>query len=452
MNADLDVLLVEDDAAVRAGIAQSLSLADLQVLAVDSAEAALRHFQPGARVVVVTDVQLPGMDGLALFRRLRALDEALPVILVTGHGDISMAVQAMREGAYDFMEKPFAPDRLVEMCQRGLEKRALQLEVVQLRRRLEDKQDIDSALLGDSEVMRRLKAQVLNLAHAPADVLVWGETGTGKELVARCLHDLRPEASGPFVAVNCAGLPENLFESELFGHEAGAFTGAGKRRVGKMEHAHRGTLFLDEVESMPMPQQAKLLRALQERRIERLGSNAEIPVDVRVVAATKSDLKALGAEGRFRSDLYYRLGVVVLELPPLRERREDIPQLFEHFVLQAALKFGRPAPALGADRLRELMALDWPGNVRELRNAADRLVLGVDASAAGDDAAQRRSLPEQLDAVERALVEQALREHAGRPQAVCDALGIGRKTLYDKLHKHGIAIEAFRAPGDAADA
>jgi DNA-binding NtrC family response regulator len=237
-------------------------------------------------------------------------------------------------------------------------------------------------------------------------------------------------------------MPETLFESEIFGHEAGAFTNASKRRVGKIEHAHGGTLMLDEIESMPMNFQVKLLRALQERKIERLGSNELVPIDFRIVAATKYDLKELSDQGKFRSDLYYRLNVVTLTLPPLRERRDDIPLLFEHFLQQAARRYGREAPAVPDGHLRKLMAHDWPGNVRELRNAADRFLLGLPGEQGAD--AGPLTLAQQMDMVEKTLIEQALKTYQGRPQPVCDALGIGKKTLYDKLHRHGIVIDTFR--------
>ena len=443
----MTILFVEDDPSVRSSLTQSLQLAGMDVEAVASAEEALQRHQAGGHAVVVTDIQLPGMDGLELFRYLREREPGIPVVLITGHGDISMAVQAMREGAYDFLEKPFAPERLIEVCSRAQDKRGLQLEIERLRQQLDALKGLESVLIGQSASMQRLRSQVLGLANTSADVLLWGETGTGKEVVARALHDLRL-APGPFVAVNCAGLPDQLFESELFGHEAGAFTGAARRRIGKFEHAKGGTLFLDEIESMPLGQQVKLLRALQERRVERLGSNAEIPIDVRMVAATKSDLKAMGDAGTFRADLYYRLSVVVLALPPLRERKEDIPVLFEHFAADAARRYGREAPVPSTSYTRALMTADWPGNVRELRNAADRFVLGIESDP---PQAGPATLPEQLDAVERVLVLRALKEHAGRAQAAADALGIGRKTLYDKLHKHAIDIDLFRDPLDRPD-
>ncbi|HJV62876.1 MAG TPA: sigma-54 dependent transcriptional regulator, partial [Albitalea sp.] len=242
-----------------------------------------------------------------------------------------------------------------------------------------------------------------------------------------------------------------LLESELFGHESGAFTSAAKRRIGKIEHAQGGTLLLDEIESMPLPFQVKLLRVLQERKLERLGSNEEIPIDVRVIAATKVDLAQFSAQGRFRSDLYYRLNVAVLALPPLRERREDIPALFEHFVFEAAARHGREPIAADAPRMRELMSHDWPGNVRELRNVAERFVLGLAGSLAGPASVPALTLPQQVEQVEKALIEQALRQHRGRPTAVCEVLGIGRKTLYDKIARHGLVLDDYRLPADSSE-
>jgi DNA-binding NtrC family response regulator len=441
------IIFVEDDPSVRSSVTETLQLADFEVHDFGSAEQALPHIDEGFPGIVISDVRLPGMDGFGLLQRIVERDAGIPVIVVTGHGDISMAVQAMQTGAYDFIEKPFAMERLVEVATRALEKRALTFEVLDLRRQLQNKQGIEANILGISPAIETLRKQILNLADTAADVLLFGETGTGKELIARSLHDYGRRQRAHFVAINCGGLPESLFESEIFGHEAGAFTNAAKRRIGKIEYANGGTLLLDEIESMPMPLQIKLLRALQERQIERLGSNELIPVDFRVVAATKADLKDLSEQNKFRSDLYYRLNVAVIEIPPLRERREDIPILFEHFALQAAARHGRDLPALQGADMRKLMAADWPGNVRELRNAAERFVLGLpNQYQSRPDQLQRSGLTlgQQMDQVEKALIEQELRQYQGRPMEVCKALGIAKKTFYDKVHRHGIVIDAFR--------
>lgn len=439
------IALVDDDPAVRTSLSQTLELAGFTVTAFDSAEAALAGLAPGYPGVVVTDVRLPRMDGVQLLQQLRGADSTVPVILITAHGDVTMAVQAMRMGAYDFIEKPFHPERLVEVTTRAAEKRALSAEVQALRRQLSAQRGIEATLLGRSPAMRQLQRQVQQLAATSADVMLLGETGTGKELVARCLHEHSPRRDRHFVAINCGGLPETLLESELFGHEAGAFTSAAKRRVGKLEHAQGGILLLDEIESMPLPFQVKLLRVLQERRLERLGSNDEIELDVRVVAATKADLHELSEQGRFRPDLYYRLNVAVLRLPPLRERREDIPLLFEHFLLQAAARHGRQPDMPSAALSQQLMAHHWPGNVRELRNAAERFVLGLAAEQLlGPAASAALPLAQQMDQVEKVLIEQALRQHRGNVSVTAEALGMGRKTLYDKLGRHAIDADSFR--------
>ena len=441
------VLLVDDDAAVRFAAAQALRLEGIEVEACDSAEAARPKLERDFPGVLVTDVRMRKMDGLELLDHAVAVDPALPVILVTGHGDVAMAVEAMRRGAYDFIQKPFASDHLVTVVRRALEKRALTLELLALRRRLENRDGLDRLLIGQSPAMEQLRRTILTLADTPVDVLVLGETGAGKEMVAQCLHQSSPTRRGPFVAVNCGAIPENMFESEIFGHEAGAFTGAQRRRVGKLEHASAGTLFLDEIESLPLAMQVKLLRALQERKIERLGSNQLLDVDLRVVAATKVDLEEMSRQNRFRLDLYYRLNVVTLELPPLRDRREDVPLLFEHFVLEAAQRYKREAPLIPGQLLRQLMQHDWPGNVRELRNVANRFVLGVLGQpfpGATNAAADRPSLGTQVDAFERSIILTALRDHKGNVGSVADELGVPRKTLYDKIKKHGIELDSYR--------
>ncbi|MBP2315717.1 sigma-54-dependent transcriptional regulator [Azospirillum soli] len=437
----LKVLIVEDDANVRLGCQQALQLEDIPVEAVDTAEKARRLVAADFPGVVVTDIRLPGADGMDLLHHLLHLDPDLPVVLMTGHGDVSLAVQAMKAGAHDFIEKPFSSDYLVEVVRRALEKRRLTLEVRDLREKLRNRRSIDARLIGNSPAMERVRRLIADLGDSAADVLIHGETGTGKELVARCLHDASPRRTGNFVAVNCGGLPESLIDSEIFGHEAGAFTGAGKRRIGKIEHANGGTLFLDEIESMPMPMQIKLLRVLQERTLERLGSNTAIPVDCRVIAATKVDLRELADRGLFRADLYYRLNVATLPLPPLRERREDIPLLFEQFALEAASRHGRPVPEPDAERTRRLMAHHWPGNVRELRNVADRCVLGIEGGFPpfGAPVTPARPLAETVDAFERALIAEALRRNGNSLARASEELQVAKTTLHDKIRKHRLA-------------
>ena len=435
------VILVDDEEMIRISMEQTLSLAGIAVEAYGSAEEALPAIARDYSGIVVSDVRLPRRDGLMLLADVRRRDPELPVVLVTGHGDIAMAVAAMREGAYDFIEKPFVNDAFVEVVRRALEKRALVIENRRLRSALgrgEAREGaIERCLVGQSPAMRRLRDDVAALARMHADVLVLGETGAGKEQVARALHEGGDRAAKPFVAVNCGAIPESMFESEMFGHEAGAFTGAAKRRIGKIEHASGGTLFLDEVESMPLPMQVKLLRVLQDRRIERLGSNTGIPVDLRVVAATKEDLGALAESGRFRKDLVFRLDVVTLALPPLRERREDIPLLFELFLVQAAVKYQRPVVAVPPSLRRALMLADWPGNVRELKNAAERYVLGFlspDLAPAGE----APGLDALLDRVERLVIEDALKAAGQRIAEAARALGLPRKTLSDRMRRLGL--------------
>ncbi|MEG0676552.1 MAG: sigma-54 dependent transcriptional regulator [Comamonas sp.] len=444
MNSSLQVLIVEDDADVAMACEQALQLEGLECLCMGSADLALKQLSPDFKGVVVSDIRLPRMSGLELLHALRAMDAELPVILITGHGDISMAVQAMKDGAQDFLEKPFAPELLVNAVHRALERRRLVLEVRSLRQQLQSRDSRDllqGQLLGRSPLVQQLRQTVQSLAASAADVLIMGETGTGKELVARCLHETSNRKNGHFVAINCGGLPETLFDSEMFGSEAGAFTGAGKKRIGKIEHASGGTLFLDEIESMPIAMQIKLLRVLQERVLERLGSNTLIPVDCRVIAATKLDLLELSRQGQFRADLYYRLNVATLNLPPLRERREDVPLLFEHFALQAAARHQRPVPELTAERLNTLMAHDWPGNVRELRNVAERMTLGIETGSApfGSPAAGNpQSLAATVESIERALIAEALRANEGSLTRTAQALNTPKTTLHDKIRKYGL--------------
>ncbi|MCA1769437.1 MAG: sigma-54 dependent transcriptional regulator [Halomonas sp.] len=449
----MPVIIIDDEPHLRISAGQTLELAGYLPEPYPSAEEALAVLAPDFPGVVVSDIRMPGMDGMALLREVRLRDPDMPVILITGHGDISTAVEAMREGAWDFLEKPFAAERLIEVVRRGVVKRHLSLENRELKAELEAQQSaLGPRLVGRTQAIQRLASMVQRISQVDADVLVFGETGAGKDLVARAIHERSRRASRPFVAINCGAVPESIIESELFGHEKGAFTGAVERRIGKFEYANHGTVFLDEIESMPLALQVKLLRVLQERSVERLGSNVPVPLDIRVIAATKVDLKAAAETGVFREDLYYRLNVVTLPVPPLRERREDIPLLFQHFAVVAANRSGLEAPPLDAAGISALLAHDWPGNVRELRNLAERYVLlGVafdyrlEALLEGAESeAGEFALPQQVELFEKSLIDQALARQRGRVTEVAEQLGLPRKTLYDKLRKYGLRAEDYR--------
>ncbi|RFP12692.1 MULTISPECIES: sigma-54 dependent transcriptional regulator [unclassified Duganella] len=436
----MQAILIEDEAALRLATSQTLELGGFSVQACASAEEALALLRADYPGVIVTDVRLPGRSGLELLAQAAALDAELPVIVVTGHGDVEMAVAAMRSGAYDFIEKPFAAERLLEAVRRAQERRRLVLENRQLRSARAQHPDVPD-LVGRSAAIEQLKVLIRNIAPAGVDVLINGQTGTGKEVAARLLHAASGR-KGNFVAINCGALPESVFESEIFGHEAGAFTGAQKRRIGKLEYAQGGTVFLDEIESMPMALQVKLLRVLQERRLERLGANETVALDCTIVAATKLDLLQLSAQGQFREDLYYRISVVSIDLPRLRDRRDDIPLLLAHFAADAAARYHRPLPDWSAQQMAQWQAADWPGNVRELRNFAERLVLGIAAAAVAAPALAvdgvALSLPQQVDHHERELIVQALSAVDGNVGLAADNLMVPRKTLYDKLKKYQI--------------
>ncbi|WP_282176713.1 sigma-54-dependent transcriptional regulator [Vibrio nereis] len=436
-----DVFFIDDESDIRLAIEQSFELEEISAQFFASAEDAMLAIkQQGLPKVVITDICLPGLSGENLLSTVLNQDSDVPVILITGHGDISMAVNALQNGAYDFIEKPFAIDRLIDTTKRALEKRELTLENQELKRSLKASQALGPRIIGDTPAIGVLRDTILHIADTNADILLFGETGTGKELFARSIHEQSSRRDANFVAINCGAVPENLIESELYGHEKGAFTGADAKRIGKFEHAQGGTLFLDEIESMPMQTQIRLLRVLQERVIERVGSNELIPVDIRVIAATKSDLKKAAQEGTFREDLYYRLNVVTLDLPPLRQRKEDIPALFHHFLLVAASRYGKAANVLPEADLQTLMSHDWPGNVRELRNSAERFVLLGNLGHLNPESPSQISTPlaVQVAEFEKTIIEQALSSCNGRINEALDILQVARKTLYDKMQKYGL--------------
>jgi two-component system C4-dicarboxylate transport response regulator DctD len=441
------VLLVDDDPENIARMRQALDPLGLTALCAANGEEALavlrRNVGPGGFAgIVVTDLKMPVMDGLEFLGCARREDTELPVILISAYGEISSAVEAMKAGAFDFLERPVDPDDFCARVTRAVTNRDLVLENRNLRFELANRPGLSSRIIGDSPSMQRLREDIVNVAATDATVLIRGPTGSGKELVARALHEQSKRNKARFVAINCGALAENVVESELFGHEAGAFTDAKQRRIGLVEHAKGGTLFLDEIESMPLNLQVKLLRMLQERVITRLGSNEEIKIDIRVIVATKTDLREAANTGAFREDLYYRLNVAELHAPPLNDRRSDIPLLFANFVQEFAARYQRAAPTLSDGDSRQLMAHDWRGNVRELRNVAERYLLGIGGRGEGlngvleGQSGKPIPLPDQLDLIEAALIRSALEACNGQMQLTANRLGIPRRTLNEKVRKH----------------
>ncbi|MFN3970093.1 MAG: sigma-54-dependent transcriptional regulator [Gemmobacter sp.] len=446
MTQALRILLVDDEPDLRASTAQALDLAGFEVVEFAAGDRVPDYVSFGFPGIVLTDIRMPGIDGLTLMNRVHEIDRDIPVILVTGHGDVQLAVRAMREGAHDFIEKPFATGQLAEIAARAIDYRRLVLENRVLRAAAGQADDLEQRLIGRSNAMVDLRRRIRTLGPTEADVLIVGETGAGKEVAARALHDLSPRARRPFVAIDCAALPAHLIESELFGHEQGAFPGAMRARAGKFEHARGGTILLDDVASMPLDLQGKLLRAIEDRTITRLGSNDTLALDVRFLATSRMALEDEAAAGRFRADLLYRLNVVTLRVPPLSARREDIALLFTRLLSEAAARHRQDAPQVSPALLAALTGRDWPGNVRELRNAADRFALGL--GDPGEAAAVPQRLADRVADFERREIEMALSANRGSLRPVYEALGLSRKTLWEKMQKHGLDRSQFTEDDD----
>ncbi|MDF0535694.1 sigma-54-dependent Fis family transcriptional regulator [Shewanella yunxiaonensis] len=447
-NEDITVLVLDDEPHIGTVLTQLFELEGISAKSSTQPQDILKLLDRNWMGVVITDVNMPGMDGISVMHQIQQRDADIPVILITGFGDIAMAVSAVKQGAYDFLEKPFNNEHILDVVKRALEKRALTLENRKLKQELESQSLPGPRILGNSPGIRQMRHIIHQVLDTPADILVHGETGTGKELVARYLHDHSPRGAANFVAINCGAIPETIIESELFGAEAGAFTGAEKTRIGKFEYANGGTLFLDEIESTPMSLQVKLLRVLEDRKVVRLGSNKSIDLDIRIIAATKVDLKALCDKGEFRHDLFYRLNLVTIEIPPLRDRREDISLLFLHFSRVASARYHKELIALDASQVARLSTYEWPGNVRELRNLAERYVLlGADAAfgamSSGDPLHSGMSLTQRVEFFERLLIEDALNHNKGSIKNTMEQLELPRKTLYDKMRKYGLERKDF---------
>ena len=473
-------MIVDDEEAARYGMRRALTTFGYNISEAGSAEAARALLKQQEPDLLLLDVNLPGMSGLDFLRELKTSNGNGPLVLiVTAHGSERMAVEAVKAGAYDYLSKPFELDDLRLVVKNAAETVQLRRENYSLRRRIEVERSQRGALIGNSEAMQKVRSMIDKVAETDATVLVRGESGTGKELVARELHErnsVRRNAS--FVAVNCAALPSELIESELFGHEKGAFTGAAARREGKFEQAHLGTLFLDEIGDMSSNVQAKLLRALEERRIERLGANESIPVDVRIVSATHRPLEQEITNGNFRADLFYRLRVVTVDIAPLRDRREDIPLLAETFLRMAAERYELPQRALSQAALKRLLEYNWPGNVRELKNAIDRAVI----MAEGDEVTPK-DLPDEITAgmskstlvdgadgeldglrvpftadfredrreFERRYITRCLEHTQGNVTRAAEILDMHRQSLQHKLRQLGLGRRYVSITGDTQD-
>jgi DNA-binding NtrC family response regulator len=449
------LLIVDDESALREAIAERLADHGFIVEQAGSGEEALQRLSDFAFDILITDLRLPGIDGAQVIESALERYPEIIAIVITGYGTVKDAVEAIKQGAADFITKPFQFDALLHVLRSALEQRRLKSENAYLRSQLEDRYRIDG-LVGRSRIMRELFQLLETVAATSSTVLITGETGTGKELAARAIHHNSPRRANRFVALNCSAIPETLLEAELFGHVRGAFTGAVGARQGRLEQAHKGTLFLDEVGTMSPALQAKLLRVLQEREFERVGDSHTVKIDVRVIAATHSDLTKMVAEGAFREDLFYRLNVIPVKLPPLRERREDIPLLVQHFLQKLAAESGRSAVTISQDALRRLMAYHWPGNIRQLENAIERalafsqgrsqidvhdLTSDIQDQTGRSDSSEVWFPDDGLDfaryieTIELALIRQSLERTQGNKRQAAKLLNLKRTTLIEKLKR-----------------
>ncbi len=445
------ILIVDDDRPQREGLQRALA-GRYEVLTADDAAKAYSILESQPVDVLLTDLRMPGDDGMKLLRRARSLSNPPVSIMMTAYGSIDNAVEAMKAGAYHYVTKPVNLDELELVIERALKSRRIEAENINLHEQLDRRFGLEN-LVGESPAMLQVFDVIQQVAPTRATVLITGETGTGKELVAHAIHNLSPRKDGPFVAVHAAALTSTLLESELFGHEKGAFTGAVERRIGRFEAADGGTLFLDEVSEIDPAMQVKLLRVLEERAFERVGGTKTIQVDVRLVAATNKDLKKLVSEGKFRDDLFYRLSVVTVNLPPLRDRRQDVPLLVQAFIRQCSAENGKPVRDITAEAVNTLMAYDWPGNVRELRNTIEQMVVlsrgerltlrDVPAAIRGGADLTKISVVRPgttmtVEEAERQLIVQALKETDGNRTRAAQRIGMSRRTLHRKLKKYGL--------------
>lgn len=443
------VLVVDDEEGIRETLSGILEDEGYGVTAAASGEDALKIMQEQTPDLVILDVWLPGIDGIQTLKEMKAMRKEIPVIMISGHGSIEMAVKATRMGAYDFLEKPLSLERVLLSSKRALERSALERENRDLRENLTSKW----RFVGESPPVKALRAQIEMAAQSNSRVLITGESGSGKELVARLLHSMGSRAEKPFVEVNCAAMPHELIESELFGHEKGSFTGALEKKKGKFELADKGTLFLDEIGDMSLQTQAKVLRVIETQEFQRVGGSANIRVDVRIIAATNKNLSEEVKKGAFRDDLFFRLNVIPIAVPPLRERKEDIPLLVEHFIQSLAVEYGQPPKKMTPDALRSLQEYSWPGNIRELKNLIERLVIMTPSTVIsardfflagrheGSDYFSYRNLKEAREAFEKDFITRKLEENGWNISKTAEILDIERSNLHRKIKAYNIQPE-----------
>ncbi|MGC0119435.1 sigma-54-dependent transcriptional regulator [Pseudoalteromonas piscicida] len=447
MTEEKTLLIIDDEQSIRDALKQLFEIEGYSVQCFSSATPALKKLSRQFSGVVLCDINMPEINGIQFLEQVMQFDSELPVVFLTGFADVEVAVKAIQKGAYDFFEKPVS-EPLLDCIERALDKRRLVMENRELKAQVKKKSAPGVRILGETKQMQQMLYLLDAVIDTPADVLIEGETGTGKELVARYLHDHSERSNHNFVAINCGAIPEELIESELFGAKSGAFTGAKESREGKFSFAQGGTVFLDEIEAMSAALQVKLLRVLEERSVTPVGSNTAIALDIRVVAATKVDLQTLVAQGKFRSDLFYRLNLVKVMIPSLRSRKADIPLLYKHFSSIAATRFHKPMQPISPELEAQLLAQDWPGNVRELRNHAERHILLGGAMTASNNiqsnlSDETLSLAEKVSYYEQSLIEEALAQSQGSIKDAMNLLKVPRKTLYDKMSKYGLNRTMF---------
>jgi two-component system response regulator AtoC len=445
MMKKVKVLIVDDEAIVRDALSDWLKDIGYQIFTAENGHKALEVIEQEKPGIMIADLVMPGMDGIELMKKAKARQPSIQVIIITAYASIPTAITAMKEGAYDYIEKPFCPERAELLVKKLAEHQELVEENLSLRQKLEDRYRFEN-IIAKSSKMQRVIEVIKVIAKSNATILITGESGTGKELVARAIHAQSDRMSKPFVAVSCAALPESLLESELFGHEKGSFTGAYAQKKGKFEFANGGTLFLDEIGEMSANIQVHLLRVLEEREFTRVGGNEPIKVDVRVISATNKDLRKAIEKREFREDLYYRLNVVNIELPPLRERKEDIPLLAEHFLHKFAVENRKEVTEFSPEVIESLLSYDWPGNIRELENSIERaIILSRDSSITTADLPQENvslvgsaSIGKNLKEVEKAHILNVLRETGENYSEAARILGVSRMTLYNKAKEYGL--------------